>query len=285
MSWLFRARHAPAPDAFAHVDAAPELSLSDLRVTVDGRVLIERLSMTATAGQLWCVIGPNGAGKSTWLSVLAGLRAADGGSVMLDGQPLGEWPALAMARRRAFLPQTLHDAFPMTVYEAVMTGRHPHLARWEWEGETDAHAVDAAISALALEPLAQRDVRTLSGGERQRVAMAAVVAQDARVLMLDEPVAHLDLHQQIAVLCLLREGCRKHGWLVVLTVHDLNLARRFATHALLMDGAGHTTAGPAADVLTPEHCARVLRTPIAEVIDGRRTALIPDEIDDCDDNS
>lgn len=278
MSW--RRRPSPAPDAFAQLDAAPELVLHDLRVAVDGRVLVERLSMTATVGQLWCVVGPNGAGKSTWLSVLAGLRSPDGGSVALDGVPLADWPPLAMARRRAFLPQTLHDTFPITVYDAVMTGRHPHLARWEWEGDADARAVDAAVSALQLQSLAQRDVRTLSGGERQRVAMAAVVAQEARVLLLDEPVAHLDLHQQVAVLRLLREGCRKQGWLVVLTVHDLNLARRFATHALLMDGAGHTTAGIAAEVLTPEHCARVLRTPIAEVANGRHTALIPDDSDD-----
>ncbi|OCS44257.1 ABC transporter ATP-binding protein [Ralstonia pickettii] len=278
MSW--RRRPSPAPDAFAQLDAAPELVLHDLRVAVDGRVLVERLSMTATASQLWCVVGPNGAGKSTWLSVLAGLRSPDGGSVALDGVPLADWPPLAMARRRAFLPQALHDTFPMTVYDAVMTGRHPHLARWEWEGDADARAVDAAVSALQLQSLAQRDVRTLSGGERQRVAMAAVVAQEARVLLLDEPVAHLDLHQQVAVLRLLREGCRKQGWLVVLTVHDLNLARRFATHALLMDGAGHTTAGIAAEVLTPEHCARVLRTPIAEVANGRHTALIPDDSDD-----
>jgi iron complex transport system ATP-binding protein len=82
------------------------------------------------------------------------------------------------------------------------------------------------------------------------------------------------------VLRLLRDGCRRHGWLVVLTVHDLNLARRFATHALLMDGEGHATAGPAADVLTPEHCARVLRTPIVAVDDGRHLALIPDDPDD-----
>jgi iron complex transport system ATP-binding protein len=277
MSWL---RRTPAPQAFAQMEAAPELALHDLRVAVEGRVLIERLSMMATAGQLWSVVGPNGAGKSTWLSVLAGLRAPDGGSVTLDGAPLADWPAVALARRRAFLPQTLHDTFPITVHDAVMTGRHPHLARWEWEGDADARAVDAALCALQLQPLAQRDVRTLSGGERQRVAIASVIAQDARVLLLDEPVAHLDLHQQIAVLRLLREGCRKHGWLVMLTVHDLNLARRFATHALLMDGAGHTIAGAAANVLTPEHCARVLRTPIAEVADGRRTALIPDDPDD-----
>jgi iron complex transport system ATP-binding protein len=277
MSWL---RRAAAPEAFADGAAVPSLALNDLRVAMGERVLIDRLSMTATGGELWCVVGPNVAGKSTLLSTVAGLRAPDGGSILLDANPLADWPALALARRRAFLPQTLHDTFPMTVHEAVMTGRHPHLARWEWEGDADARAVDAAISALALQPLAQRDVRTLSGGERQRVAMAAVVAQDARVLLLDEPVAHLDLHQQIAVLRLLRDGCRRHGWLVVLTVHDLNLARRFATHALLMDGEGHATAGPAADVLTPEHCARVLRTPIVAVDDGRHLALIPDDPDD-----
>ncbi|AMP36894.1 MULTISPECIES: ABC transporter ATP-binding protein [Ralstonia solanacearum species complex] len=277
MSWL---RRAAVADVFADAAGAPALALRDLRVAMGGRVLIERLSMSAAGGELWCVVGPNGAGKSTLLSVLAGLRMPDGGAVALDGHALAAWPGVALARRRAFLPQTLHDTFPMTAHEAVMTGRHPHLARWEWEGEADARAVDAAISALALEPLAQRDVRTLSGGERQRVAMAAVVAQQAPVLLLDEPVAHLDLHQQIAVLRLLRDGCRRQGWLVILTVHDLNLARRYATHALLMDGEGHAAAGPAAAILTPEHCARVLRTPIAAVDDGRRIALIPDDPDD-----
>ncbi|AKZ25776.1 MULTISPECIES: ABC transporter ATP-binding protein [Ralstonia solanacearum species complex] len=277
MSWL---RRAAVTDAFAQAAGAPALALRELRVTMGGRVLIERLSMSAAGGELWCVVGPNGAGKSTLLGVLAGLRAPDGGAVALDGRALAAWPVAALARRRAFLPQTLHDTFPMTAHEAVMTGRHPHLARWEWEGEADARAVDAAIAALALEPLAPRDVRTLSGGERQRVAMAAVVAQQASVLLLDEPLAHLDLHQQIAVLRLLRDGCRRQGWLVILTVHDLNLARRYATHALLMDGEGHAAAGPADAVLTPEHCARVLRTPIAAVDDGRRIALIPDDPDD-----
>lgn len=176
MSWL---RRAAVADVFADAAGAPALALRDLRVAMGGRVLIERLSMSAAGGELWCVVGPNGAGKSTLLSVLAGLRMPDGGAVALDGHALAAWPGVALARRRAFLPQTLHDTFPMTAHEAVMTGRHPHLARWEWEGEADARAVDAAISALALEPLAQRDVRTLSGGERQRVAMAAVVAQQA----------------------------------------------------------------------------------------------------------
>ena len=105
MSWLRRARRAPAPDAFAHLDAAPELALRDLRVTIDGRVLIERLSLTANAGQLWCVVGPNGAGKSTWLSVLAGLRSEDGGSVTLDGVALADgrhwrWRVVARFCRR-----------------------------------------------------------------------------------------------------------------------------------------------------------------------------------------
>ena len=110
MSWL---RRTPAPPAFAQMEAAPELALHDLRVAVEGRALIERLSMTATAGQLWSVVGPNGAGKSTWLSVLAGLRAPDDGSVTLDGAPLADWPAVALARRRAFLPQTLHDTLSL----------------------------------------------------------------------------------------------------------------------------------------------------------------------------
>lgn len=222
--------------------------------------------------------GVSGSGKTTLLRCIAGLERADSGRLVVKGEVWQDDAA------RIFIP--VHRRPLGFVFQEASLFAHLDVRRNLDYGLGRVPAAQRrvslaqAVDLLGIAALMDRRPDTLSGGERQRVAMAAVVAQDARVLLLDEPVAHLDLHQQIAVLRLLRDGCRRHGWLVVLTVHDLNLARRFATHALLMDGEGHATAGPAADVLTPEHCARVLRTPIVAVDDGRHLALIPDDPDD-----
>ncbi|WP_250888166.1 ABC transporter ATP-binding protein, partial [Ralstonia solanacearum] len=142
MSWL---RGIAAADAFADAAGAPRwcCTICAWRWATGA----DRPAVDVGAGGESVARGrPNGAGKSTLLSVLAGLRAPDGGSVTLDGTH-GGLAGVALARRRAFLPQTLHDTFPMKAHEAVMTGRHPHLARWEWEGEADARAVEAALAA------------------------------------------------------------------------------------------------------------------------------------------
>ena len=146
------------------------------------------------------VLGANGAGKTLFLDTLVGLRPVRGGAVRLAGKPAHEWSALEAARMRAFLPQTLHDAFSASVLDVVVLGRHPYLSRWAWEGDGERRRALAALDAVDLGELAGRDVTTLSGGERQRVAIAALLVQEAPLLLLDEPVAHLDLHHQITIL-------------------------------------------------------------------------------------
>lgn len=254
----------------------PPLALRDVRLQAGSRVLVDRLSLSIGPGQLWCVVGPNGVGKSTLMGVLAGLRTPDGGAVDIDGQPVAEVAPAVLARQRAYLPQAVHDTFSMIVEDAVRIGRHPHLSGWGWGRRDDDRVVRDVIAELDLDALAARDVLTLSGGERQRVSLAAVLAQQAPLLMLDEPVAHLDLRHQIQVLELLRRltGAGRHAAVVIL--HDLTLARRYATHALLMSEDGHALHGPAQDVLTPAQCSRALRTPIISISDGTHTALIPD---------
>lgn len=258
------------------VSPCPPLVLQSLQLRAGKRALLDGLSLTMQAGELWCIVGPNGVGKSTLMSVLAGLRKPDGGAVLLDGRaPLEIAPAV-LALRRAYLPQAVHDTFSMSVRDAVAVGRHPHLSGWGWSGREDDAVVAAVIRELDLDTLAGRDVLTLSGGERQRVSLAATLAQQAPLLLLDEPAAHLDLRHQIMVLETLARLARAGRHAVAVILHDLNLARRYATHALLLAEDGLCLHGPAAQVLTPAYCSHALRTPIVSVSEGHHTALIAD---------
>ena len=229
--------------------STPLLETEGLMLGVNGRTLLRDFSFRLCAGEVWCMLGPNGVGKSTFLHTAVGLREPQGGVLRLAGKRLDDWPADEAARQRGFLPQTFHDAFSASVLECVMLGRHPYLSRWQWEGEEERAIARAALQTVDLAGFERRDVLTLSGGERQRVALAALLAQDAPLLLLDEPVSHLDLHHQIMVLAHLGELARKRGKGVLFTVHDLNLAARFATHALLLTPEGAVRQGPIDEVL------------------------------------
>ena len=258
-----------------HASLATLLCTRALTLRAGERVLVDAFSQTFDAGQLWCVAGPNGAGKTTLLATLAGLRAPHGGTVELDGVPLARWPIERLARRRAWMTQQIHDAFSASVLDTVLLGRYPHLSGWGWERDDDRAVAWAALDVLGLGTLASRDVLSLSGGERQRVALAAALCQDAPLLLLDEPLAHLDLHHQIDVVALLADWVRAPGRLALFSCHDLTLARRFATHALLLDGQGRAWAGPARDVLTPALASRAFGYPLVLVRDGEHEAMVP----------
>ena len=173
------------------------LSAQRLTLRAGERTLLERFTHTFYPGEVWCIAGPNGAGKTTLISALAGLQQPAAGHVELDGVRVADWPPVPLARRRALMPQSAHDAFSASVLDIVMLNRFPHLTGWGWEGEADRAAAHAALDLLGLASFAARDVLSLSGGERQRVALAAVLCQDAPLLLLDEPLSHLDLHHQI----------------------------------------------------------------------------------------
>ncbi|MEO7246621.1 MAG: ABC transporter ATP-binding protein [Rubrivivax sp.] len=247
-----------------------------MALAVGQRTLLRRLDLQLGAGELWCVLGPNGSGKTTLLHTLAGLHAPAVGRVKLDGRPLADWRPDALARRRGLLPQALHDAFGARVIDTVLLGRHPYLSRWGWEGDADrARALDA-LAAVEMQALAGRDVTTLSGGERQRVGIAALLAQDPALLLLDEPLAHLDLRHQVTVLQHLRGLAAQRGRAVMLSIHDLNLARRFATHALLLAGDGGTPVqGPVALAMQADALGAVFGHPLVAATVGDRVVYLP----------
>jgi iron complex transport system ATP-binding protein len=243
------------------------LALHDvsLRAGTHGRVLCSGLNAVIEPGQRWVLLGPNGAGKSTLLATLAGLLVPAQGDVTLHGRALDEWPLGELARERAWCPPHWTDPFPATVAETVRLARQTD--------DNDADSLRALLERFDVAPLAGADVRTLSGGERQRVALATAWWQGAPLLLLDEPTVHLDLaHQELLV-----QRLQEHDGSVVASLHDLNLAWRVATHAVLLDGRGGVVVGTRDAVLTPERLGQAFSVPIAwvEVCGQRRLWVGP----------
>jgi iron complex transport system ATP-binding protein len=255
--------------------SAPLLSARQLTVRIGGRRVVERLHLALSAGERLAILGRNGAGKTTLLHTLAGLRAAAAGSVAFEGTASEALDGRQIAQLRGLLPQHQVDAFPATVLETALVGRHPHLTRWNWEGARDEALTRAALAALGLTELAERDVRSLSGGERQRLAIATLLAQQPRLYLLDEPLAHLDLNHQMAVLELFGQLAVRQQAGVAMVLHDVNLARRFADRVLLLAGNGDWRAGTAAEMLTAANLSALYGHPLRQIDDPLQPYFVP----------
>ncbi len=252
----------------------PLLTTHQLQVDGGGRTLVRNLDLQLQGGTTLAILGRNGCGKSTLLHTLAGVRPAAAGSVELCGAAYAahaRQDLRGVARLRGLLTQTQHDAFPATVLETALIGRHPHLGRWSWETPGDEKIARDALAAVGLAGFAARDVHALSGGERQRLAIATLLTQQPLLYLLDEPLAHLDLHHQIAMLELAgryASGCHA-GFVIVL--HDVNLALRYCQRALLLFGDGRWIEGPSDVVLTAATLSELYGHPLREVCaDGQR---------------
>jgi iron complex transport system ATP-binding protein len=250
------------------------LEARDLTVAVGARTLCAGLAFVASAGQCWAIVGPNGAGKTTLLRTLAGLAVPSSGTVRYGDADVATLDARARARHRAFLPQDSVDAFPATVLETVLIGRHPHLSRFAWERDEDVARARDALSRFDLLDLADRDVRTLSGGERRRAALAALLVQDAPLALLDEPSSHLDVAQQVAALDVFVDLARQRRCGLVMVLHDLHLATRFCDHAIAV-GGGTARAGKAGDVLAEPALAALYGRPLVRLASNGLSTFVP----------
>jgi len=269
----------------AHPPADPSaLACRGLDVKAGARWLVRGLDLDVAAGQRWALVGPNGAGKTTLLHVLAGARAPDGGTLALAGRPLAQWSVEQLAALRAVVADRWIDPFAVSALDTVIAARYrlggsglvaPGL-RGAVRGDPreDPRAADIAAACLArmdVAALAGSDVRFLSRGERQRVAIAAALAQQSALLLLDEPISHQDPRHQFQVLQRLAEA---PGTTCIAALHDINAAVRFATHALLLAGDGSWHAGTSGTVLTRERLSELFATPIVEIEVGSHRVFV-----------
>jgi iron complex transport system ATP-binding protein len=221
-----------------------------LTMKAGGKTIVGGASLRADAGAITGLVGPNGAGKSTLLSGLLGLRPIVSGSARFEGSDLLAMPRRQRAQICAYVEQSASTEERLTVADVVGLGRIPFQSIWQQTDEQEA-IVGQALADVGLAGLAPRLYTTLSGGERQRVQLARALAQQPRLMVLDEPTSHLDIHAQIEVLDLLRRTAAA-GTTVVIALHDLNLAMRYCDRLAVMQ-SGHVVAEGMPDaVLTPE---------------------------------
>ena len=240
-------------------------------MSVAGRTLVEGLQLGTRGGELIAVLGQNGSGKTLTMHTLAGLRPVASGNIEINGSDIRKLSRQLVARQLALLPQHVDDIFPATVLDTALIGRHPHIGRFNWESAHDVEIAGAALDALGLAKLQQRDVLTLSGGERRRLAIAQVLTQDPRIFLLDEPTNHLDPQHQLDALQLFRDKA-DGGASIIASLHDVNLAVRYADRCLLLYGDGRWDLGTTNNVLDSEKLSRLYGTPM-EAVNWRSTRL------------
>ena len=251
------------------------LEAAQLGIRIGGVEVCRQLDLRINAGENWGILGRNGAGKTTLLHTLAGLRRPDRGSVILDGTALPRLSRRSIARHIGVLLQDHQDAFPASVMETVLIGRHPYLGPLQWEGAADYAAATEALRAVGLECMETRDIASLSGGERRRLGIATLLAQDPDILLMDEPTNHMDFHHQILTLDLLKQRTRDGVKSMILVLHDPNLALRYCDHFLLLYGAGETLQGTAEAVLTQPNLERLYGHPLQALQGPRGTVWLP----------
>jgi iron complex transport system ATP-binding protein len=243
--------------------------------------VLKALTFDVRAGEVLGVIGPNGSGKTSLLKLLGKVLQAQEGTIRLFGACLESLTQCAVAQRIAFVPQDSQQIFPFTIAEVVLMGRFPHhqrhglgsLVRFDWESPDDLHLAQQAMEDMDVAHLASRSIFDVSGGERQRVMIARALAQQPRILLLDEPTAFLDLNHQVDICRILRRLNEERGLTVVLVSHDLNLASQYCDRLMLLNDGVIRHLGPPQEVICREILEAVYRCEV--LIDQHPVSGLP----------
>jgi iron complex transport system ATP-binding protein len=229
------------------------IRVDNITISYGNGEVLSSVSLALGPGEIIVLVGANGAGKTTLIRAMNGTVELVGGNIELDGRNLEELSRREIARNVAVVAQENETRFPVTVLEFVLSGRFVHGGAFGWETEDDIEAARQALIDCDLGPFESRLMNHLSGGERQRVVLARAIATNARILLLDEPTANLDLAHQAMMFRLVRERCRTLGASAVVITHDLNLASEFADEIIMLKNGKIAAKGPPTEVLTAEN--------------------------------
>ncbi len=235
------------------------LEAKNISISYGARRVVHDVSLRVDSGTITAILGPNGAGKSTLLRALNGTVASASGEILLNDKPLRAYARRLVARQVAVVAQEADVRFPVTVFEFVLGGRYSsaNTNAWGWESEHDVEIAQQAIQETELAGFEARLMNELSGGERQRAVVARALATEAKIFLLDEPTANLDLAHQATMLRLIRNRCDRYQAAAVVVTHDVNLAAEFSDRVMLLKDGRTTAVGTPREVLTPDLLRKV----------------------------
>lgn len=225
-----------------------------------GAPVLKKIAFACERGTITGIIGPNGSGKTTLIKVMAGLLAPDEGTVLIDGGSLANRSVSERSREMTYVAQSEHIPFPFTAFEVVLMGRTPYRSALAFESTEDVAIAHEAMSVTETQDFAARSIFDLSGGERQRVVLARALAQQSKVMLLDEPTASLDIRHKVAFYSVLRRRCRETKLTAIAAMHDINLASLTCDRIVVIKGGRIVSVGNPNDVLTKNIISQVFET-------------------------
>jgi len=250
-----------------------KLRIKEVEFSYASTPVLENVCMELAPSEILGIVGPNGAGKSTLLRCIDRILKPKRGSILLDGQDIKEMSRMEIARRMGYVPQTSTRVFPATVFDTVLMGRRPHLG-WR-SSETDVEKVLEVLKLLGIVEFALRDFNEISGGQQQKVLIARALAQEADILLLDEPTSNLDIRHQLEAMDIIKKLVNEKGISAIMAIHDLNLASRYADRIIMLNGGTIVAAGNPPSVLTPENIKQVYGVEAVVRTESGRPYIVP----------
>jgi iron complex transport system ATP-binding protein len=245
------------------------LEVKDLEFGYGDVTILKGISMELAPSELLALVGPNGTGKSTLMRCIDKIITPRKGTVLVDGVDTAQMSSIERAKRIGYVPQGVSQVFPTTVFDTVLMGRHPYFG-W-WSGKEDEDRVLDVLQMMELEEFAMRSINDLSGGQQQKVFIARALVQEADILLLDEPVSALDIKHQLEVMNTVRNIVKEKDISAIISIHDLNLASRYADRLLMMYGGTVFATGSSSEVLTKENLEHVygVEAEVTDLANGR----------------
>jgi len=249
------------------------LKINEIEFNYGSVPILKDVCMELARSEMLAIVGPNGVGKSTLIRCIDMILTPDKGSILLDGQEIKKMNRMEVAKKIGYVPQNASQSFPATVYDTILIGRRPHLG-WR-SSEDDNEKILDVLELLGIEDLALNDFNDLSGGQQQKVMIARALAQEADILLFDEPTSNLDIRHQLEVMEITENLIREKGISVIMAVHDLNLGSKYANKVIMMYNGGIYSAGDPTSVLTTENIKHVYRVEVEVSNRNGRPHIIP----------